>query len=379
MINPGIEIQIIAILISISCALCGCFLLLRKMIMMADSITHTILLGIVLAFFVVHDLNSPILIIGAAIMGLITVWLTELVHKTRLISEDSSIGVVFPLLFSIAIILITRHAGHVHIDTDTVLLGELAFAPFDRLKVFGVDIGAKSIYIGLALLIINILVLSIFYKELKLSTFDPIFAVAIGFSPVLMHYILMSIVSLTTVGAFEAVGSILVIAFMAGPPAAAYLLTDNLKRMIFISVGFAAISAVIGYHLSMIFDVSIAGMIASTIGILFFICFIFAPQRGLLGMLIKRKRQLQDFYIDTFILHISNHEKSSQASIECGVKSISKHLRWSDKKLSYIIKALNNQNLIQLKDDTYILTPKGIERSKDLIGKYYSRSLRYKK
>ena len=197
---PQLEIQIIAVIVAVACALPGTFLVLRKMSMMSDSITHTILLGIVLAFFVTHDLSSPFLILGAALMGVVTVWLTELLSRTRLLAEDAAIGVVFPLLFSIAIILITRYAGAVHLDTDSVLLGELAFAPFDRMIVGGVDIGAKAIYTTGVLLLINLAAITLFFKELKLATFDSMLAAVVGFSPALVHYGLMTLVSLTTVG-----------------------------------------------------------------------------------------------------------------------------------------------------------------------------------
>ncbi len=144
--NPVFEIQLIAVLVAVACALPGVFLVIRGMAMMADAITHTILLGIVVAFFITQDLNSPFLILGAAFVGILTVWLTELIHQTKLLDKDASIGIIFPLLFSIAIILITRYAGDVHLDTDSVLLGELAFAPFDRLIVFGIDIGPQAVY-----------------------------------------------------------------------------------------------------------------------------------------------------------------------------------------------------------------------------------------
>ena len=221
--SPQLEIQLIAVLVAVACALPGVFLVLRKMSMMSDSITHTILLGIVLAFFLTHDLSSPLLIVGAALIGVVTVWLTETLNRTRLMSEDSAIGIVFPLLFSIAIILITRYAGSVHLDTDSVLLGELAFAPFNRMVFFGVDIGAKAIYTAGGLLLINLVFITVFFKELKLVTFDPMLAAVLGFAPAAMHYALMTMVSLTTVGAFEAVGSVLVVAFMIGPPVTAYL------------------------------------------------------------------------------------------------------------------------------------------------------------
>ncbi len=268
--NAEIEIQLIAVLTAASCAIPGVFLVLRKMSMTSDSITHTILLGIVLAFFVVNDLSSPFLLIGAAVMGPITVWLTELLTKTGLLSEDSATGIVFPLLFAIAVILITRYAGTAHLDTDSVLLGELAFAPFDRFVINGVDIGAKGIYISGILLLVNIVFTAVFYKELLIVSFDPVLAGVMGFSPAIMHYSLMGMASLTAVGAYEAVGSVLVTAFMIAPAAAAYLLTDNLKKMLVIAVGIGCVCGIGGYQTAMFFEVSIAGAMACWAGGIFF-------------------------------------------------------------------------------------------------------------
>ncbi|MDE6724332.1 MAG: metal ABC transporter permease [Ruminiclostridium sp.] len=280
--NAEIEIQLIAVLTAASCAIPGVFLVLRKMSMTSDSITHTILLGIVLAFFVVNDLSSPFLLIGAAVMGPVTVWLTELLTKTGLLSEDSATGMVFPLLFAIAVILITRYAGTTHLDTDSVLLGELAFAPFDRLVIGGVDIGAKGIYISGVLLIVNIIFTVVFYKELLVVSFDPVLASVMGFSPAIMHYSLMGAASLTAVGAYEAVGSVLVTAFMIAPAAAAYLLTEDLKKMLVIAVIIGGICGIGGYQTAAFFEVSIAGAMACWAGGIFL--------AAVLWSWVKRKR-----------------------------------------------------------------------------------------
>lgn len=293
--SAQIEIQLIAVIVAVSCALPGAFLVLRKMSMMSDSITHTLLLGIVLAFFGTHDLSSPMLIAGAALMGVATVWLTELLSRTRLLAEDAAIGIVFPLLFSIAIILITRYAGSVHLDTDSVLLGELAFAPFDRMVVWGVDIGAKAIYTTGVLLLINLTAIILFFKELKVATFDPMLAAVLGFSPALIHYGLMTLVSLTAVGAFQAVGSVLVVAFMIGPPVTAYLLTDDLKRMLILSGVIAAFNGILGYQAAALLDVSIAGSMATVTGLLFLLVFVFAPRRGFIGSMLRRRKQKIEF------------------------------------------------------------------------------------
>lgn len=280
--NAEIEIQLIAVLTAASCAIPGVFLVLRKMSMTSDSITHTILLGIVLAFFAVNDLSSPFLLIGAAVMGPVTVWLTELLTKTGLLSEDSATGMVFPLLFAIAVILITRYAGTAHLDTDSVLLGELAFAPFDRLVIGGVDIGAKGIYISGVLLIVNIIFTVVFYKELLVVSFDPVLASVMGFSPAIMHYSLMGAASLTAVGAYEAVGSVLVTAFMIAPAAAAYLLTEDLKKMLVIAVIIGGICGIGGYQTAAFFEVSIAGAMACWAGGIFL--------AAVLWSWVKRKR-----------------------------------------------------------------------------------------
>lgn len=271
-----VEIQIIAILISISCGIIGTFLVFKNMSMMADAITHTILLGIVISYFIVTDLNSPILIIGASLVGIITVWITQVLADTKLLGNDSAIGLVFPFLFSIAIILISKYSSNTHLDTDSVLLGEIAFAPFNRLIIFGIDIGAKAIYTSSLILIINIIYIKIFFKELKLTIFDPILAITIGLSPALIHYSLMTLVSITCVVAFDAVGSILVIAFMITPATTAYLLSHNLKTILILSSIISTISAVLGLQLALFFDISISGSMAIVVGLLFIMTFVYS-------------------------------------------------------------------------------------------------------
>lgn len=357
--SPQVEIQVIAILIAVACALPGSFLMLRKMSMMTDSISHTILLGIVLAFFVTQDLSSPFLIVGAAIMGLITVWLTETLSRTKLLAEDAAIGVVFPLLFSLAIILITRGASHVHLDTDMVLLGELTFAPFDRMVVGGVDIGPKAMVVGAALLLLNATIVTVFFKELKIATFDPIQAAILGLSPTIIHYGLMTLVSLTSVGAFQAVGSVLVIAFFIGPPATAYLLTDNLKHMLLLSSVIGAINAVVGYQVAAWLDVSIAGMMAVTIGVVFMIVFVISPQRGLLHSIRLRRRQKLEFAKLGLLFHLYQHENSEDEFQESGVNSISEHLNWSNLYTDRMLKRLRQDGSIAIESETVKLTDSG--------------------
>lgn len=370
------DIQLIAIVTAVACAVPGVFLVLKKMSMMSDSITHTVLLGIVLAFFITHNLSSPLLIAGAAAIGVVTVWLTETLHRSKLLSEESSIGLVFPLLFSIAIILITRYAGQVHLDTDAVLSGNLVFAQQNRLVIAGVDIGPQSLYVMGIILLLNVLFVTLLFKELKVSTFDPPFAYLLGFAPVLLHYALMSLVSITAVGAFEAVGSILVVAFMAGPPATAYLLTHDLKKMIWLTVAIAAFNAIAGYQLSIYPDISVSGSMAAMTGLTFAAVFIFAPQSGLISIIVNKKRQKLEFAKNTVLFHIKNHETEENVCAECGIASIKYHLKWQDNYSKKITDSLLKERHVFIKDHILHLTKKGREHILAVEAKIFGDSLK---
>ncbi|MFZ6030791.1 MAG: metal ABC transporter permease [Chloroflexota bacterium] len=362
-----IEIQLIAAITAAACALPGVILVLRRMSMLSDAISHTVLLGIVIGFFITEDLASPLLVFGAAAVGVLTVSLTSLLERTRLFKEDAAIGLVFPALFSIAVLLISRYAGNVHLDTDAVLVGELAFAPFDRFIVFGRDLGPRGLYVMLGILLANLLFITLFYKELKLTTFDAGLAASLGFAPVLLHYILMSLVSLTVVGAFDVVGSILVVALIVTPPAAAYLLTDHLGRMIGLSVLIGALSAIGGYWLASLLDASIAGSMATMAGIIFFLVFLFAPEHGLASAARRRVRQKWDFAQTMLAIHLFNHENTPEYLQESRFEHLHEHLRWDEAFSAQVVKRALDANLIQRRNGALALTTVGRERARTAL------------
>ncbi len=279
MTTMQMEVIILAVLFSLSCSLVGVFLVLKRMAMMSDAISHTVLLGIVLGYLVTKDLTSPLLFIGAVVMGLLTVYFVEVIKNTKLLSEESSIGVVFPLLFSIAVIIISKFLGNTHIDTDMVLLGELVFAPLNRVEILGLSV-PESLLPSLIILLINTLVIALFYKELTISSFDIVLATTLGFSPILLNYLLMTLVSITAVTTFNAVGVIVMIAFMVGPPITAQLLTNRLLPLIVVSCLFAIWNVISGYLLARHFDISIAGSMALMTGISYLLVFAFNTQKN---------------------------------------------------------------------------------------------------
>ncbi|MFT6825925.1 MAG: manganese/zinc/iron transport system permease protein [Patiriisocius sp.] len=356
MTNPQIEIQLIAALVAIACAIPGVFLVLRKMALISDAISHSILPGIVLGFFITQNLNSPLLIILAAFTGIITVVLVERIQKTGLVKEDTAIGLVFPALFSIGVLLIAKNANDIHLDIDAVLLGELAFAPFDRLLVVGLDIGPKAAWIMGAILCTTLLLLFLFFKELKVSTFDVGLSSALGFSPAIMHYGLMSVSSVTVVGAFDAVGAILVVALMIAPAAAAYLLTADLKKMLWLSVCFGVFAAISGYWLAHWLDASIAGSITTVLGLVFLMVYFFAPNKGLLSVMYRQKQQRTEVSLLTFLLHLNNHQEIEERHIN----HLQEHINWQKVKAKTVLGLALANNMITIKDDIISLTEKGL-------------------
>lgn len=362
-----IEIQLIAIITAAACALPGVFLVLRRTSMLSDAISHTVLLGIVVGFFLVEDLSSPALIFGAAAVGVLTVSLVALLERTRLVKEDAAIGLVFPALFSIAVLLISRYAGDIHLDTDVVLVGELAFAPFDRLEIMGRDVGPRGFYVMFGILAANLLFITLFYKELKLTTFDAGLAVTLGFAPVILHYALMSLVSLTIVGAFDIVGSILVVALIIAPPATAYLLTDQLGKMTVLSMVIGAGAAFSGYWLAHLLDASIAGSIATMTGVIFFAVYLLAPDKGLLSAARRRSRQKLEFAQTMLTIHLYNHENTSTAQEEGRFEHLQEHMRWDAAFAGQVVKRAQETNLVRRQNNHLLLTETGRERAQHAL------------
>lgn len=367
MLQHQIEIQIITVLVATSCVIPGILLILRKMAMMTDAISHSILLGIVVGFLFVSDITSPILILGATLSGVLTVFLVETLNKKRYVNEDASIGLVFPFLFSIGIILIGVFACDVHLDIHAVLLGELTFAPFDRLYINGADYGPKSFYVMGTILIINILFISIFYKELKISTFDPALAATFRFFPHLINIGLMTIVSITCVGAFDAVGSILVIALMVVPPCCAYLLTDSFSKMFIISIVIGILCSIVGFWVAIYLNANIAGSMAVVCGIAFSIVFIFAPSKGLLAVRLSRSRQKWNFSRDLLLIHLFNHEGSPEYDEESRIDHLYKHLLWKPQFGLRVVNMAEKDGNLTIEGENLFLTDSGrkkVERIK---------------
>ncbi len=263
--DPTTAILVTGMLVGMSAALLGSFLVLRGNSMLADAISHSILFGIAIAWLLTSQTSGPVQIVGAALSGVLAVYLIETLTRTRRLRDDAAIGLVFPALFSAGVILINVFARDVHLDEHTVLLGEIGFVWLDTVTLGGVEVPRAMLAMGVMLLLDSAFVLA-FYKALKLATFDPDLARALGLAPGLIFYAHLSLLSGTAVAAFDAVGVVLFITFVVVPPATAYLLTQRLSTMILLAMALAAASAPLGYALAVWLDVSIGGAMALATG-----------------------------------------------------------------------------------------------------------------
>ena len=276
----GFWIIVVGALVAAACSLVGCFLVLRRMSMLGDAISHAVLPGIVLAFLFSGSRDIVPMILGAGALGLLTAFITDLLTRHGKLPNDAAIGVTFTVLFAVGVILVSRFTGQVDLDLDCVLYGEILYAPFDTLKFNGASIGPRSAWVMGSVALANLMFLLLGWSRLKVCAFDAALAAALGVNVVLWHYLLMAFVSITTVAAFESVGVILVVGMLIVPANTAYLLTDRLWLMHVIAVFVGVLSAVGGYLLATALNGSIAGAMATISGLLYVLAALFGPRHG---------------------------------------------------------------------------------------------------
>ena len=270
-----------------ACAIPGVFLMLRRSALLGDAISHAILPGITVAFMISGERSPIFMLLGAALAGLLTALLSSLLSQSTILKKDAALGIVFTTMFAIGVLLLTWGARNVDLDPGCVLYGLAELTPFDTTELFSMLLPRSFVWLSIILLI-NISLVSIFFKELKLSSFDPVLASALGFNTTLIHYVLITSVTITAVASFEAVGSILVISMLITPAATAYLLTDRLGVLIFIAAALGIVAAFGGYAGALTLNTSVAGMMSVVSGVIFAISLVVAPRHGLAQRVITR-------------------------------------------------------------------------------------------
>ncbi len=356
--NTAVMIMATGALVGIAASLVGTFLVLRGNSMLSDAISHSIVFGIVIVWLITGAQSGPAQIVGAALTGLLTVYLTELLINTKRVKQDAAIGLVFPVLFSIGVLLLNLYARNVHIDQHTVLLGEIGFIWLDTIRIGGYAVPQALVWMGI-MTVANLLFVSLFYKELKLATFDPALAKALGFAPGFLFYALLMFTSGTAVAAFDAVGAILFIAFVIVPPSAAYLLTDRLWMMLVLAAAISIASSISGYYIAFAWNVSIGGMMAVMTGVFLTIAFLLGPRYGIIAQHIRWRTRTRANESRTLAVHLYNHEDDPSQGEENIARALREHLQWDDDRARRIILRSLDQGLITRDGDLLRLTAKG--------------------
>ena len=283
----GLWIVATAAATNCACALVGCYLVLRRMSLMGDALSHAVLPGLAVAFILSGAYDIGPLMIGAVAAGLLSTFLIQTLHQYARVPSDASMGVVFTGLFALGVVLIKKGIPPgVHFDIACVYQGTLELTPFDTVNIFGQEL-PRAFAVTAGVFLLNAAIIAALWKELKLSAFDPALATTMGFSASLLHYLLMALVAITAVASFEAVGSILVVAMLIIPPATAHLLADRLAPMVFISLLVAIAAAILGYILGTVLNTNLAGMITVAAAGLFGLAVLFAPQHGVVSALAR--------------------------------------------------------------------------------------------
>jgi manganese/zinc/iron transport system permease protein len=364
-------IAVAGMLCAMSAALLGCFLVLRRMSLLGDAISHAVLPGIAAAFLISGSRSSPIMFLGAVAVGLLTVWLTESARSIGRVDEGAATGVVFTSLFALGLVMIENSASRVDLDPGCVLYGDIEMIPLDLVSVGSWNV-PRVVVILFVVLALNSFSFFLFRKEFQVTTFDPGLARSQGINPTVMHYLLASLVAITSVCSFEAVGNILVVAMFIVPPATALLLTKRLGPMIAISLVIAIVSAWFGHLSALVIprwfgfqSTSTAAMMSVVAGAILFLAILFSPQNGILVRYIRRRVMAGRILSEDILAFLFRSREQGRARVD--LISLQRSLLTSAWGLRSSVRRLKQQGEVALDNNQIELTERGVQRSQNLV------------
>lgn len=375
-------ILLAGILCSASAALLGSFLVLRRMSMLGDAISHAVLPGLAAAFLLTASRQSTLMFIGAIVVGVLTSWLTQWTKQIGKVDEGAAIGVVFTGLFALGLVMIVQGADRVDLDPGCVLYGSIELIPLDKWSIAGWEI-PRAVIILAVVTGINFVAVSVCYRQLKITSFDPALADSLGISSQAMHYLLAALVAMTAVAAFESVGNILVVAMLIVPPATAILLTDRLSRVLIVSVLLGSLAAIVGHFGAITIprywgysSVSTAGAMTIASGGLLIIALLFAPKHGVVVNYGKRwlwniKVTSEDI-IALLYRSEENGEDGLSASFFCKNLLISRRALWCYQWLLRVRRLASSDNGLLKLTEQGRLAAQDLVRSHRLWENYFA-------
>lgn len=360
-------------LCAMACALVGNFLVLRRLSLIGDAISHAVLPGIAAAFLWTGSRSAWAAILGAAIVGVLTVWLTEFIRRYGRVEESAAIGVVFTALFALGLMMIAR-TDHVDLDPSCVLYGNLETIVLDTVETPVGRVPRVVLELG-CIFLLNLSVVLIFYKEWTLSTFDPQLASAQGIPAPVFHYLLAALVAATCIVAFRAVGNILVIAMLIVPSSIAYLCCSRLASLIPISLIAAIVVAVLGHgaaiaipHAFGFKSANSAAMMALVSGLLLVAAILFSAKDGVLVKWMNQQRLARRILGEDILALLFRHAEAS-AGAQAGLTAaqIAQRLASNTSKIETALRDMVIRGDVAGDGLGYRLTDSGNRHAQNLV------------
>lgn len=371
-----------AVLCAMCCALMGNWLVLRRQALAGDAISHAVLPGIVVAFLLSDSRTGWPVLIGAAGAGAVCIGVVELIRRFTPTEPGAAMGVVFSVMFAGGVLLMEQAASrHMDLDAGCVLYGQLSLVFWENAPLSLGEVFSSESLAGIppqprmlaVMLLVCVLFVGAFYKELRLSAFDPALALAMGFRPGAIHALATIFTAGAVVASFEAVGSIMVIAMLIAPPAAARLLTDRMRVQIPLSVALGATAAIAGdliaAHAAALFpgvDSSLdpAGMIAVVAGLQVVLAALFGPRYGLVMRSVRRRRAAQDIAADDLVAAVYRLGERASGSDSVPIADVRKLLSGS---ADLAIRTAVSKGYAEQPTDRVRLTPLGSRRGAEVV------------
>jgi ABC-type Mn2+/Zn2+ transport system permease subunit/Mn-dependent DtxR family transcriptional regulator len=335
----------------------GCFVVLRRMALIGDALSHAVLPGVVVALLLTGSTGVPGLLLGALFAGLLTAVLVNLVSRHSRTKEDSAIGIVFTALFALGIILISSLPRGTHFDLKCFLFGDpLAVGREDFWMMIGIGAGVLAI-IGLL------------YHALKLVSFDPVVAAAMGLPVAALHYLLMGMLSATVVAGLKATGVVLVVAMLITPASAAYQLSNRLGTMLLLSGLFGAVSAAIGMSLAFVTNSPTGPAMVVVATLIFGLAMLFSPSHGLVFDWLRRRRLSRHIAVEDLVRAVYKLEEASRTAGRraATITEVAHEARLVPRRVRSLLRKPSVRELMRLQDGHLTLTEAGTHRAAEMV------------
>ncbi|WP_334193681.1 metal ABC transporter permease [Pararhodobacter sp.] len=345
-------------LVAISGALLGTFLVLRGESMSGDAISHAIVLGIVLAWMLTGARAGLVPVAGAVLAGVGAVFGAQALARSKLLGQDAATGIVFPAMFALGVLLINLNARNLHLDIDTVLLGEIGFVWLNTVTIFGIDWPVAGVTLA-AVGAVNIGVVALLWKEWKIAAFDPGLAEALGLRPGAMGFLLLALTAATAVAAFDAVGVVLFLAFLIVPAVTGRLVAASVGGVLAVALvsGLAAVG--IGYAAAFRADVSLGGGMALATGLGLVLALMASPRSGMVAAWVRRRALREEGLVAVLIAHLAAHEGTAVEAEESGPVVLVEHLGWRPAQAQAVVAAALDRGVIRREGERLALTEAG--------------------